>query len=56
MPDGLKIETWESMNGQTWAVCDHFAILSMHKSREEAEARMEAVKRAREEIERKLEQ
>jgi hypothetical protein len=52
-PQPLRIESWESMNGTTWAVCEYHAILSMHKSLEEAEAALEAIRRAREERERR---
>lgn len=43
-PKGLRIESWMSINGRTYAVCDGHAILSMHKTQEEVEAALEAVK------------
>ena len=50
-PGPLEIQSWEALNGTTWAVCDYYAILSMHRSLEEAEATLEAVKEARAERE-----
>lgn len=48
---GLRIESWMSMNGRTYAVCDGHAILSMHKTEEAAESAMGEVRKAREERE-----
>jgi hypothetical protein len=47
-PQPLGIESWMSINGRTWIVCEHFCILSWHKSLEEAEASLERIKQERE--------
>ncbi len=54
LPQPLRIESWASMNGRTWAVCEYHGILSMHKSLEDAEAALEAIRTARKEREEKL--
>jgi hypothetical protein len=43
----LKIQSWQSMNGPTYVVVEHHCILSFHKTREEAEAAMAQIERAR---------
>jgi hypothetical protein len=48
---GLHIETWESINGTTWSVCEGYCIISMHKTEEAAESAMGEVRKAREERE-----
>jgi hypothetical protein len=50
---GLRVDSWMSLNGRTWAVCDYHAILSMHRSQEEAESALAVVKQAAEEWEKK---
>lgn len=50
-PKGLRIESWMSINGRTYAVADGHCVLSLHKSEEEAKAALEAYRKAREERE-----
>ena len=52
-PKPLRIDSWPSLNGTTFAVVDGHCLLSMHKSEEEAQAALEAVERANAEREKK---
>ena len=53
-PRPLHIDSWKTLGGRTtWYVADHYCILSMHHSEEEAQSALEAIREAREERERK---